>query len=98
MNKEILTLNNEIKSKQNLIAQQKKSKPGAPGSKPPTAIGPPKDFSHEKAEVFIQMKDEIDDKTNLIEQLNDKIIVQDHELQQLRSLKGNLNRLKELEE
>ena len=50
MNKEILTLNNEIKSKQNLIAQQKKPKPGAPGSRPTNAVAPP---THEKGEVFL---------------------------------------------
>lgn len=32
-----------------------------------------------------------------IDQLHDKIIVQDHELKELRSLKDNLERLKELE-
>lgn len=93
MNKEVLMLNNEIKSKQNVV---KKAKPGAPTPRPANALAPL--GNHEKGAAFVDMKDELEEKSKLIEQLNDKIIVQDHELQQLRSLKENLNRLKDLED
>ena len=102
MQKQILMLNNELKSKSTLLDKVKKAKPGAPAPKPPGGPnGTPastQDFKHQSAAVFVELKDEISQKEQQIEQLNDRIIVQDHELKQLRSLKDNLNKLKALEE
>ena len=103
LSKQLLQLNNELKSKSNLLDKVKRGKPGAPAPKPPNAAAAePKDksteYKHESAKVFIELKDEIEEKTQLIEQLNDKIIVQDHELQKLRGLKDDLAKLTKLEQ
>ena len=54
-------------------------------------------MQHQKAQVFLEMKDEIEEQKSIIEQLNDRIIVQDHELQQLRPLKVTLKGIKSME-
>ena len=44
------------------------------------------------------MKDEITTKEEQIEMLNDKLIVQEHELGKMKGLKANLEKLNKLEE
>ena len=90
LSSQLMMLNREIKMKND---QLRKSKPGAPAPKPPGML-PPNAVSgtpQEKGAVFLEMQEELD-------QLRDKIIVQDHELRQLRDLKDNLSKLTSLEE
>lgn len=75
MQKQILMLNNELKSKQNIL---KKSKPGAPAPRPPG--GPNVEVNHPKTGVYLELNEELAAKDQQIEQLNDRIIVQDHEI------------------
>jgi len=101
MQKQALMLTNEIKTKSNLLDKVKKGKPGAPAPRPPGGPHPVRDsseFKNPSAAVFIELKDEVTAKDSQIEMLNDRIIVQDHELKELRSLKGNLDKLRQLED
>lgn len=101
MHKQALMLTNEIKSKSNLLDKVKKAKPGAPAPKPPGGPHPVRDsseFKNPSAAIFVELKDEIAAKDAQIDMLNDRIIVQDHELKELRSLKGNLDKLRQLED
>ena len=76
-------LNNDIKSKSTLLDKVKKSKPGAPGPRPPMQA-PESDVKHESVAQFLDLKDEIAAKDQTIDQLNDQIIVLDHQLQNLK--------------
>ena len=63
-----MVLNNELKSKNNLLDKMKKTKTGAPAPKPPGRNAPQsQDFKSKSAGVFIEMKDELAAKDKEIE-------------------------------
>lgn len=91
MQKQILMLNNEIKSKKHLLEELTKKT----GGKKPTATGG--DFNHKAAAEFVAMKDEIMVKDQKIEKLLNRINVLEHEYEKVKSFKDAARKLRELE-
>lgn len=90
MQKQILMLNNEIKSKKHLLEELTKKTGGKKGSAS-------SDFNHKAAAEFVSMKDEIIVKDQKIEKLLNRIQVLEHEYEKVKSFKDAARKLKELE-
>lgn len=102
MQKQLLSVTNELKAKSTLLDKVKRGKPGAPAPRPPNTavegLNTPNEPKNQQVGVFLQLKDELTLKDEQIELLNDKLIVQEHELGKMKGLKENLNKLNNLED
>ena len=77
-------MNNELKSKQGLLKRIQ-----TPGAQPRQATG--------NSNAIANLENEIQVRDKQIDLLNDRVVVQDHELRELRNLKDSLDALKTLE-